>query len=997
MRYRWTRAGAQLLAALVLAFAPCRSAFCETPPDKGATGDRLEVTLRPVVDGGQVTAIEVHSVIHGSQVPDSGPFSVTAPVVYAAVAGIADRVRELTLRDSQGEIPLSQEDDPPAAGGFPYYRHWRANRSVSFPVTISYRSEVEPDDAGPAPPFGIRPSAGGISGAGSGFLVLPENVTSTISRVQWDLSFLPPGSAGITSFGEGAFEVDGPPEELMQGWYMAGPVQRYPASGDDNGFSASWLGDFPFDPAGEMQWAGEAYAYLGDFFEYLDPRPRYRVFMRMLDSSEGSAGTALPNSFMLSRGPAAEGETGAMGPRDTFVHEMIHQWIGHIEGTIGIISWFSEGLTTYYTSLLPMLGEFRTMDDYGEAINALARAYYMNPSRNWSGERIAKSGFGNEQARRTPYQRGALYFANLDSQIRAASGGAENLHSFMREIFTRREEEENFLFDHDKWKELIAARLGQDAVEEFSSIIVEGKTIIPASDAFGPCFERQPAVFTSEDAEAFSGFKWVRIESMPDRTCRENVTARNFSGHSFVSTQHGSFNGAAIDYTAAFEEVVLSDEDGRKTASVFGASYVRRNTLDPASRPVIFVWNGGPGAASQTLHIAGFGPRRLVAPLDVTAPVGPPYETVENRHTLLDAADLVFVDPVETGFSRILPHGDRNYFYSASGDAESIAQFIREWLKREGREASPKYVMGSSYGSIRAALVAGLLTESATPLEGAILLSQGVNLVETTQRKNNLIGFAVNMPQIAATAWYHGKTSRQHLSVADVIDETYDFAMSEYLVALVKGSSLKETERKAIAKKLEELTGISAAYYLGNRLTIDKQTFGRELLKGEGRGIGQADARYTAAVDDPEGPAIPTRGVSIAFRNHLRDFLGVTLPNEEYRSYAPDIGQYWDYEGWSTLDGSRTPRGARRSIFADFDYPGELQRAFEANDSFRVMIATGIYDTLTTTGPARLLAATPGYPTDRIVLYEYVGGHAFYSNDAEFERLADDVREFVSH
>ena len=991
---RWPGPRRTFLPTFILAAVPLLAAASSIAAENGEAGGHFEVTLRPVADGGQVTAIEVHSVIHGSQVPDSGPFSVTAPVVYAAVAGIADRVSDLRLRDSEGEIPLSHEDDPPAPGGFPYYRHWRAERGVSFPVTISYRSGVEPHDARPAPPFGIRPAAGGVSGAGSGFLVLPENVTSTVSRVQWDLSSLPRGSAGITSFGEGAFEVHGPPADLMQGWYMAGPVQRYPDLGDANGFSASWLGEFPFDAASELEWSGEAYEYLGDFFRYLDPRPRYRVFMRRVASPPGSAGTALPNSFMLSQGPGAEER--ATGPRDTFVHEMIHQWVGHIEGTIGIISWFSEGLTTYYTSLLPMLGGFRTVDEYGDAINADTKAYYVSPARNWSAARIAQAGFGNEQARRTPYQRGVLYFANLDSQIRAASGGAANLHSFLFELFTRREEEEGFVFDHDKWKELLAASIGPEAVDEFTGIIQEGKTIIPAPDAFGPCFERRRAVFTNEDGEEVSGYKWVRDRSTPDRTCREYVTSRNFSGRSFVTAHTGTFNGAEVDYTASFDEVVLTGEDGLRTGSVFATSYVRANIPDPASRPVIFVWNGGPGAASETLHVAGFGPRRLVAPLDVTAPVGPPYETADNPHTVLDVADLVFVDPVETGFSRILPDGDRNYFYSASGDAESVAQFIRKWLRKRNREDSPKYVLGSSYGSIRAALVAGLLAGSATPLDGVILFSQGVNLVETTQRNNNLIGFAVNMPQIAATAWFHGRTSRQDLPVADLIGETYDFAMSEYLVALAKGSQLTEAESEAIANRLEELTGISAGYYIENRLIIDKQTFGLELLRDEGRVVGQGDARYAAAADDPDGPASPTRGVAAVFRETLRGFLGVTLPGEEYRSYAPDIGQYWDYEGWSTLDGSRTPRGARRSIFADFDYPGELGRVFEASDSFRLMIATGIYDTLTTTGPARLLAATPGYPVDRIVLYEYVGGHAFYSNDAEFERLADDVRRFVT-
>ena len=997
MRYRWAGAGAPLLAALVLAAAPCRIAIGETSPDKEATGDRFEITLLPVLDGGRVTAIDVRSVIHGSLGPDSGLLSISAPIVYAAVEGIADRVTDLKLSDRNGDVPLAVDDDPSAPGGFPYYRHWRAKRDVVFPVTMSYRSETEPDDAPRAPPFGIRASAGGIAGAGSGFLVLPENVTSLISRVQWDLSGLPEGSAAISTFGDGAFDLNGPPEALRQGWFMAGPVQRFPASGDANGFSAAWLGEFPFDAASEMQWAGEAYLFLGDFFEYLDPAPRYRVFMRMLDSpGRRSAGTALDNSFMLSRGRAGEEEPGGVGPRATFMHEMIHQWVGGIEGTIGIISWFSEGLTTYYTSLLTLLAGYRTADEYGEAINDLAKAYYTNPARNWTSEQIAEAGFSNERARRTPYQRGALYFANLDSQLRAASGGAENLHLFMREIFTSREVDEDFVFDHDAWTDLISARLGPKATEEFTNIIFEGRTIIPAPDAFGPCFERRPAVFTSEDGEAFNGYKWVRTASTPDQACREYATARNFSGDSFVTTHRGAFNGTEVDYSAAFEEIVLADEDGRKTGSVFATSYVREDAPNPASRPVIFIWNGGPGAASQTLHIAGFGPRRLAMPLDVTAPVGPPYETVDNPYTVLDSADLVFVDPVETGFSRILPHGDRAYFFSATGDAESVAQFIQEWLKRRHREASPKYVMGSSYGSIRAALVAGLLAESATPLDGAILLSQGVNLVETTQRKNNLIGFAVNMPQIAAIAWFHGRASRQELPVADVIDETYDFAMSEYLLALAKGNSLTEAERKAIANRLQELTGISAAYYLDNGLIIDKHTFGLELLKGKSRVIGQGDARYTAAVDDPEGPASPTRGVPIAFRNHLRNFLAVTLPVEEYRSLAPDIGQYWDYEGWSTLDGSKTPRGARRSIFADFDYPGELGRAFEASDSFRLMIATGIYDTLTTTGPARLLAANPGYPRDRIVLYEYVGGHAFYSNDAEFERLAGHVRSFVT-
>jgi Serine carboxypeptidase len=469
-----------------------------------------------------------------------------------------------------------------------------------------------------------------------------------------------------------------------------------------------------------------------------------------------------------------------------------------------------------------------------------------------------------------------------------------------------------------------------------------------------------------------------------------------FDGQTFVTAHRGVFNGQAVDYLASVDATILTNETGDPVASIYATSYVRENITDRASRPVIFIWNGGPSAASQTLHMAGFGPKRLIVPLDVNEHVAAPYKSADNVHTVLDVADLVFVDPVETGFSRLLPGGDKDYFFSADGDAESIAQFIQKWLKKNGRENSPKYVMGSSYGSIRAALVAGVLSESTTPLDGAILFSQGLNLVETTQRNHNLVGYAINMSQIAAIAWYHGRSSLQDRPVAEVIDEMQDFAMNDYLVALARGRNLPDAERRAIAKRLADLTGIGVEYYLTHDLRIKKPAFRRELLKEQGLVLGSGDARYTAAADADGGPANPTEGVAPVHREHLENFLGVTLPPDEYRGFAPDTGDNWDYGGWTTLGGGKVPAGSRRSIFADYDYPGEIQRAFDASSQFHVMIATGIYDTLTTVGPARLLAATPGYPGECIEMHEYVGGHAFYSNAAEFERLANDVRNFVT-
>lgn len=519
------RAGPGTIAAAAL-LAACGDpgAAADGEANVAPPGEQVyELRLRPVRDGGEeVTAIEAEASIKGSLADDAARLSLSAPVVYAGVTGIADRVEHLEARDANGQIPLVHEDDPPAPGGFPYFRHWRAQRDADFPVTVTWRSAVEPHGDRRGPPFGIRATAGGVSGAGSGFLVLPENVASRQSRVTWDLGGLQAGSEAVTSFGEGAFELEGPPADLMQGWYMAGPLGRWPDTGAAAGFSAAWLGDFPFDERTEMEWAGRAYAFLGDFFAYLDPPPRYRVFMRMVKSPPNPGGTALVNSFMFSRGPAAEEEESETGPRGTFLHEMIHQWVGGIEGPHGVTSWFSEGLTSYYTLLVPLLAGYDTLAEYGAGANGIARAYYTNPAREWPAERIAEVGFGDEKARRVPYQRGALYFADLDSKIRHASGGGRGLHDFMVELFAKRERD-GFRFDRGEWIRLVTAELGPEAAAEFEDVVVGGALIVPASDAFGPCFERRPAAYTTDDGNEVGGYEWVLVESVPpDQECRDS-------------------------------------------------------------------------------------------------------------------------------------------------------------------------------------------------------------------------------------------------------------------------------------------------------------------------------------------------------------------------------------------------------------------------------------------------------------------------------------------
>lgn len=507
---------------LTVSFAACATTalLLALPFSTALAGENtFEVTLRPVRDNtAEVTAIEVRSVLRGTRSGDKA-FSLTAPIVYAATTGIADRVHDLRVVDNRGDVPLATEDDPAVKGGFPYFRHWRAGRAVSFPVTISYRSLVQPVGAPNGPPFGIRPVAGGVSGAGSGFLVLPEEVSTSVTKVHWDLGELAPGSSAASSYGDGDFRIDGSPDRLIQSWFMAGPAGRYPETGDANGFSATWLGSPPFDPHAEMKFAGEVYEYLGDFFPHLDPAPRYRVFMRILETPPFGGGTALTNSFMLSRGPAKPGES-TEGPDGLFFHEMIHQFAGGIEGPVGVTSWFSEGLTSYYTTLLQLRGGFNTVDEYGASINDVVRRYFSSPARNWSAERIVETGFGDEAIRHTPYVRGHLYFANLDSQIRAASDGKRDLDAVLRELFARRESGETF--DRDAWVKIVTGEVGPEAAMQFEAVVLQGETILPASDAFGPCFERRPARLAI-DGEDIESYEWIHKSSLDDEQCRQET------------------------------------------------------------------------------------------------------------------------------------------------------------------------------------------------------------------------------------------------------------------------------------------------------------------------------------------------------------------------------------------------------------------------------------------------------------------------------------------
>ena len=408
--------------------------------------------------------------------------------------------------------------------------------------------------------------------------------------------------------------------------------------------------------------------------------------------------------------------------------------------------------------------------------------------------------------------------------------------------------------------------------------------------------------------------------------------------------------------------------------------------VNPA-RPVVFMFNGGPIVASSYLHIGAFGPVRYDPPANVDADVPVPYVLQHNNDSLLDVADLVFIDPPETGFSRLRNPDDSVKAFSDEADSAMTTAFIRQWLKDNGRENSPKYLVGESYGTLRAAMVAEQLSAD-MPLSGVVLLGQALNMVETTQRRGNILSYAVNLPTLTAIAAYHGLIPNSQ-DIKARIEEAWTFAMGDYLETLRVGNNLSDHERHRIAVRLETLTGVPMKYYLANNLVISKMAFTRELMKDKGMIVGVYDGRYKgpALIDGQPAPDPYDKVnamVAPLLAQHLGTNLGVTLDMDDYRAAAPRVAA-WRYR----------PTGGAGGPFDDYDYDRGIARAMAARDDFRLFVGTGTYDTTTTLGAARYLVKQATYPRERIEMHEYEGGHMAYSNPLARTQMANDLRAFI--
>ncbi len=455
-----------------------------------------------------------------------------------------------------------------------------------------------------------------------------------------------------------------------------------------------------------------------------------------------------------------------------------------------------------------------------------------------------------------------------------------------------------------------------------------------------------------------------------------------------VQTSHATrLDGRDIKYTATAGTLPIRLDDGRVSARMFFVAYTKDGE-DPKTRPISFLYNGGPGSASVWLHMGSFAPRKAQMADEGFQPA-PPYQLVENENSLIDVSDLVFVDAIDAGFSRAAEGVNNSQFHGQDGDIRAFGEFIAEYLKTYSRWPSPKFLIGESYGTIRSAgLSAELQSRHGIELNGIALVSSLLTYQTLSPAPDNDVAYAVQIETFAATAWYHKKlpADLQQKTIKQVVDEARTFAFAEYLQALSKGNTLDDAARVAMADKLARHTGLSATFILASNLRVDSARFRKELLRDKRLVVGRLDGRFTALDADaagerqefdPSNTALSGPYVAM-FQDYVRNVL-----KWETDLHYPTSG---NVRPWTYVQNSY------------MDMTDALRQSMAKNPFLRVFVACGYYDMATYVGGAEFNFTHLAYDkqiTERVSFGYYEAGHMMYIRPSAHKALKQDVGGFI--
>lgn len=433
-------------------------------------------------------------------------------------------------------------------------------------------------------------------------------------------------------------------------------------------------------------------------------------------------------------------------------------------------------------------------------------------------------------------------------------------------------------------------------------------------------------------------------------------------------------------------------------ASMFYTAYFKSG-VPAGSRPITFVFNGGPGSSTVWLHMGAFGPVRVVTADHSHTPAAP-YALVNNDDSLLDVSDVVFIDAPGTGFSRVAGKDKAKAFYGVDQDIYAFADFIRQFLTKHGRWNSPKYLFGESYGTMRAAGLALALQKQSIDLNGVMLLSDVLawDLVpdDPQDSPSNDMPYIVTLPTYAATAWYHNRIANRPADLHGLLDQVEAFATTDYALALLQGDALPPERRQAIAEKLAAYTGLPVAYILKTNLRIEYGAFQKEMMGDAALTTGTLDTRFTGATldplskvaqYDPQSAALESAYVA-AFNAYARDALHYGADP----TFKPGIDTYdsWDY--------AHQPPGAERPLIALPNVLPDLATAMKVNPGLKVMVNGGYFDVSTPyfAGWYELHhLPIPANLQANIEYHYYQSGHMVYAHLPALHGLHTNVADFI--
>ncbi len=479
----------------------------------------------------------------------------------------------------------------------------------------------------------------------------------------------------------------------------------------------------------------------------------------------------------------------------------------------------------------------------------------------------------------------------------------------------------------------------------------------------------------------------------PDATAPSSQpTSQPSADEKPIVTEHEiTLNGAALKYKATAGTISLKDDAGKARGKMFFIAYEKDAPADSdhSDRPVTFVFNGGPGAASIWLHMGCVGPKVAVVP-DNGAPPTPPYTLADNPNTWLDTTDIVLIDPMGTGYSRAEGDAAKNReFYGVRGDIDSVSEFIRIWVTNYQRWLSPKFLAGESYGTTRAAGLSEQLHDRyGIDLNGITFISTVWNFQTLDFSPGNDTSYPLYIPSYAAIAHYHKKLSPElQADLKKTIADAQQWALNDYTAALHKGAGLSDDDREKVAQQLSKFTGLPIEYVRRSNLRVNPARFEKELLADQSRVIGRMDGRFSGFNADPlnDTPDFdPTlTGYVGPFASTFNDYVRRALKYENELNYeflAPNIGR-WDFG----------TQGGYLNVSTT------LRRAMTDLPQMKIMICSGYYDLATPFTAADFTVNQMPLSKElraNITQHYYEGGHMLYLNRSAHAELKKDVDEF---